>query len=141
MKLITNFCILFLQFPTVTSPLAGQGPAMDGEEWDTEQFWQAATVEAVADYLEAGADINSRNKDGFTPLHLAAQSNPNPAVITALSKAGADINSRDNGRDIPLRGSVSNENSATPQFIADPDIDLSDKGPGHPTASGGPIQP
>lgn len=110
MKLITNFCILYLLFPTVTSPLPDQGPAADGEEWDSEAFWQVATVVEVADFLEAGADINSRNKDGFTPLHLAAKSNDNHAVITALVETGADMNSRDQGGNTSLhRAAMLNE--------------------------------
>ena len=128
MKLITNFCILYLLFPAVASPLPDPSPALEGEEWDKAAFWEAATVEAVADCLEAGTDINLRNKDGFSLLHLAARSNDNPAVITALSKAGADINSRDQGNNIPLRGGGSNKNSASPQFPVFSNTDLSDLG-------------
>ena len=40
--------------------------------------------------LKAGADVNAKDADGFTPLHWAAQSNPSPAVLEVLLKAGAD---------------------------------------------------
>ena len=40
--------------------------------------------------LEAGADVNAKDWRGLTPLHLAAESNPSPAVLEVLLKAGAD---------------------------------------------------
>ena len=35
-----------------------------------------------------------RNTDGYTPLHFAAKSNTNPAIISVLLNAGADANAR-----------------------------------------------
>ena len=49
----------------------------------------------ISALLESGADINSRDENGFTRLHIAASNNPAPAMISALLEAGADINSRD----------------------------------------------
>ena len=40
--------------------------------------------------IEAGANINARNKIGQTPLHLAALKNPNPKVIRVLLESGAN---------------------------------------------------
>ena len=51
-----------------------------------------ADVEAA---LVRVADINARNRDGQTPLHVAAWANKNPEVTKALLTAVADINSRD----------------------------------------------
>ena len=42
--------------------------------------------------LNAGADLNARNKSNATPLHFAALYNENPAIITALLNAGANPN-------------------------------------------------
>lgn len=39
--------------------------------------------------------MNARDRDGETPLILAAQYNPNSEVITTLLKSGADVNTRD----------------------------------------------
>jgi ankyrin repeat protein len=40
--------------------------------------------------LKAGADVNAKDADGWTPLHAAAEKNPSPAVLEVLLKAGAD---------------------------------------------------
>ena len=59
-------------------------------------FFQTATAQIVEECIQKGQlDINSRDVeyDG-TPLHVAAASNPAPAVISALLEAGADFNSR-----------------------------------------------
>ena len=45
--------------------------------------------------LEAGAKIQTRDIDGFTQLHLAAERD-RPATVKALLKAGADLNARAN---------------------------------------------
>jgi len=39
--------------------------------------------------LEAGADVNARDKFGYTPLHQAAR-HEDPALLAALLAAGAD---------------------------------------------------
>ena len=40
--------------------------------------------------MELGADLDVRNKNGWTPLHTAAALNANPDVITRLIELGAD---------------------------------------------------
>ena len=55
----------------------------------------------------------ARNKWKSTPLHYAAGSNPNPAVIEALLKAGADPVARTKRKDTPLHlAAGSNPNPA-----------------------------
>ena len=57
--------------------------------------WMAnATVAQVEAEVDAGADPLSPGKRGHTPLHVAAQANPNPSIAALLIEYGADIQAR-----------------------------------------------
>ena len=57
--------------------------------------WMASTTVAqVEAELDAGADPLSSSKRGHTPLHFAAQANPNPLVAALLIEHGADVDAR-----------------------------------------------
>ena len=53
--------------------------------------------------IEAGADINSRNKNGDTPLHISSFLCYTEIVQSLLDK-GADKNARNNAGSKPLDG-------------------------------------
>ena len=55
----------------------------------------------VAIYLDHGADMNARDKDGFTPLHAAAQTGHLP-LVDLLILRGADLNLGSNQGVTPL---------------------------------------
>ena len=76
--------------------------APDCRQWSTEEYFKTATVDSVTTCLEAGADPNAWTKWKLTPLHYAAASNENPAVIQTLLKAGADPKARDEDKNTPL---------------------------------------
>ena len=46
---------------------------------------------AIALLVDAGGEVNARNRDDFSPLHYAARDNGDPAVIGALVAAGAEV--------------------------------------------------
>ena len=47
---------------------------------------------------------------GTTPLHVAARTNENPAVIAALIKLGTNPNVQDEFAGTPLHGAATNKN-------------------------------
>ena len=95
--------------------IAATGPAIgsDCEGWNTSEYFEMATVADVMECVAAGADPNARNESGETPLHVAAASNDNPAVIATLVDAGADPNARNKSGKTPLHeAAASNDNPA-----------------------------
>lgn len=50
-------------------------------------------VKAVRSHLDAGVDVNARDAEGNTPLHLAAVY-ASPECVELLLKKGADVNAR-----------------------------------------------
>ena len=64
-------------------------------DWGSHQsFFERAGAQDVTRCLAAGWDVEARNKDGLTPLHVAAGYSKDPAVITALVAAGANLEAR-----------------------------------------------
>lgn len=59
---------------------------------------QGSELERVKDLLETGADVDSRNDDGMTPLMLA----PNPEIVRLLLQHGADLEARSDSGMTPL---------------------------------------
>ena len=58
-------------------------------------------VEAVKEFLAAGADVNVKDKRGFTPLHWASISGHKEAVELLIDN-GADVNAMRGGGGTPL---------------------------------------
>jgi hypothetical protein len=58
-------------------------------------------VEAVKEFLAAGADVNVKDKRGFTPLHWASISGHKEAVELLIDN-GADVNAMKGGGGTPL---------------------------------------
>jgi cytohesin len=52
------------------------------------------TPDDITALLSAGADVNARNEDGFTPMHFAGMTGT-PDDITALLEAGASGSVKD----------------------------------------------
>jgi 6-phosphogluconolactonase (cycloisomerase 2 family)/uncharacterized caspase-like protein len=70
------------------------------------------TADEVRTALRSVADINARNKDGWTALMLASRDNQKPEVIALLLKAGADTSARDSryGRTAQMWAAADNQN-------------------------------
>ena len=59
--------------------------------------------------LDAGADVNIRAEDEYTPLHGAAEHNENPEIITILLDADADGTAVDGDENTPFDLAKDNE--------------------------------
>ena len=84
------------------SPPTGDAPAEPApapercDEWTTRAFLRSATAAEVSACLAAGADVDARDPDGLTPLHLALLVNDSPEVVRILLAAGAALDAVDN---------------------------------------------
>jgi len=78
--------------------------AAEREKKPAESIHQAAVdgdIDQVKLLISKGADVNSRNRMSWTPLHTAIQ-NRRQAVVELLIAKGADVNAKDNSGRTPL---------------------------------------
>ena len=65
-------------------------------------------IEIVKQHLAAGTDVNSKDKDGWTPLHEAASEGHNK-IIELLVAKGADVNAKGADGETPVDAAASPE--------------------------------
>ena len=80
--------------------LVGCGPSVDIHEAAAK-----GQIEAVKQYLAAGADVNAKDKWEETPLHLARTKE----IVELLIAKGADVNAKDKYGRTPLHYAVDRE--------------------------------
>ena len=76
--------------------LAGCGPSVD-----IHKAAKDGNIKAVKQHLEAGVNVNAKNRSGSTPLHSAAF-NAEKEIVELLIAAGADVNAKNNSGKTPL---------------------------------------
>lgn len=68
--------------------------------------------------IEQGADVNTRDQNGWTPLMYAASyARPAPEMLQALLAKGADVNARDNSGDTTLIISIVRHNTGLMDIV------------------------
>ena len=95
--------IALLLVPSIT--WAGNIFESLAEGSDVESVIEAASnlrPESLRAAIDAGAEVNVRDEDGYTALILAARWNGNPEVVRVLLDAGAMVNARSNWGWTPL---------------------------------------
>ena len=93
-----QFAEKFNKTPAVVSALK---KARDScTKWNTPAFFKRVALADLTRCLKV-KNPNARNKNGRTPLHLAAWYSKAPAVVTALLTAGADPAARDKAGKTP----------------------------------------
>ena len=89
-RLRTALTVLTLGGCSIPVSMAAGSP-VECADWNSKEYFQAATVEDVSACLASGVGPKTVDEHGDTPLHWAAAFNKNPAVIATLLDAGADI--------------------------------------------------
>lgn len=77
-------------------------------------------------YLQKGADVNARNKDGLTPL-IAAADKGHLEVVKFLVEKGADVNAKDNNGRTPLIAAAPLGYLEMVKFLVDKGADVNAK--------------
>ena len=91
--------------------------------WNTSAFSRLALPGEFELCLALGEDLNERDSDGNTPLHLAAQAE-NPSAATLLLEAGADISARNHMGATPLHMVVDNEGAEVVTVLLEAGADI-----------------
>ena len=73
-----------------------------------------ATPESIQEFIDLRSDVNAKAENGDTPLHMAAEYNKNPEVITTLIKAGAEVNAKN------MFGRTALDNTISPMIAKKP---------------------
>jgi len=63
----------------------------------------------VRDLIKRGANVNIKDKDGKTPLHIAVENNYED-IVKVLIQNNADVNIKDNNGNTPLHIAIMNGN-------------------------------
>ena len=102
-KFMATISAVVVLWPTLISTAMAQASCAG---WNTSAFFENAAVADIARCIVDGAELDARGKNGWTPLHVAAGINDNPAVITALLDGGAEPDARDENGWTPLHAAA-----------------------------------
>ncbi len=95
----------------------------DCATWNTVEFFEVATPADVSRCLVAGADLEARDEDGWTPLLHSAAAFGSSKTVQALVEAGADVEARDEVGQTPLHRAARSGPLETVQVLLDAGAD------------------
>ena len=72
----------------------------------------------INELIKAGADINSKNNDGKTPLHAAVECGMKPEIVSKFIHKGAEVNATDKYGKTPLFSAVLYSSTITELLIS-----------------------
>ncbi|GHV12216.1 hypothetical protein FACS189491_04820 [Spirochaetia bacterium] len=105
---------------------AARAAGMSVDAIDAEAFFElckSGTAKEVRAAIDAGADVNTHDRHGRTPLIFAATFNDADTVRIILD-AGADVNSVDDGGIGPLMAAAAKNKSAVARLLLDAGADV-----------------
>jgi len=89
-----------------------------------EDFMSKASADEAGWLIDRGMDVNGRDDEGHTPLHLAARYSKSPALVRALIRKGARVNARDDHNCNPLHYAAAYNNVAVVQALLAAGVDV-----------------
>ncbi len=84
---------------------------------------QSGDLGQVKEFLEQGIDINSKNSDGDTALHIAVDRDYNDVAKLLIDK-GADVNAKDKRNETPLYNAIYNSNKDLVSLLVNKGADV-----------------
>ena len=88
-------------------------------------------IEAVKQYLDGGADVNAKDKLGWTPLNHAAEGG-HKEIIELLIANGADVNAQNKGGYTPLHTAILNDETEIAELLITKGADVNAQNGGGP---------
>jgi ankyrin repeat protein len=85
--------------------------AAENELKAAESIWNAielGSIEAVKQHLAAGADVNAKDEDGYTPLYAVAGGGHKEIAVLLIAN-GADVNAKNKYGETPLHYAATKE--------------------------------
>jgi len=108
------FIIIFVLLTGCTSTQKPELTKSKGPDISIHKAASQGNIQAIKDYIANGADLNSKDESGWTPLHWAtskvhnkAASQGNIQAIKDYIANGADLNSKDESGWTPLHWATS----------------------------------
>ena len=83
--------------------------------WDKE--FQQSTAEYIRVLISEGANVNAKDKDGRTPLMLAAAKSSTPGIVALLLEKGAELEARSTYGWTPLMIAARNSSPEIVQLL------------------------